>query len=109
MYYNTFHLISETSPTGEKCHFSYDYAGRKKTCHLEGALKQNHRTTTYSYNSIGQLAKEECHGIIKEFAYDVLGRLVSESTKNSSNTQFTFISYGHDIDGNCSEVTSSIM
>ncbi|MBS0656360.1 MAG: RHS repeat protein, partial [Verrucomicrobia bacterium] len=65
MEYNAFHLTSEISPTGEKCFYSYDFAGRKKAMHLQGATNQNHRITTYGYDSMGRLQREGSHGVVK--------------------------------------------
>ncbi|MBS0655286.1 MAG: RHS repeat protein, partial [Verrucomicrobia bacterium] len=109
MEYTTFHLTSETSPTGEKCLYSYDYAGRKKAVHLQGSARQNHRVTTYGYDSMGRPEREESHGVVKTFVYDEADRLTSESVKNSSGETCSYTIYGYDVDDNCSEVIRSIM
>ena len=104
-FYNTFHLLSETSPTKEKITYTYDLAGRKASQSL--SQDTHSRTTSYTYDSIGRPKTETSHDITKSFEYDNVDRLIKEETAHDEGKTTKLFAY--DTLDNIVEETSFIM
>jgi RHS repeat-associated protein len=101
--YNSFHTLTETSPTGEIIRYSYDKAGRKKAKYINDVYH-----SSYHYDSCGRLFEERIHVDKKHYyctryEYDALGRVISESIRDDSDKIHSYKLVAYDIDGNCSE------
>jgi len=104
--YSAFHVLTETDAMGIMTHYSYYPDGK-----LKSRKKENH-LITYFYDTLGRLNKTtEQYGpnqediVSKCSEFDLLGRVVEETTVDENGTVLTRVSSSYDNCGNVSQIT----
>lgn len=107
MSYNSFHLMTEEQPTGEKIQYSYDAAGRKRKMQVQT------KKTTYHYDTLSRLCEERLYTgtteyITNQISYDILHRKVKETATDHKGITHSYKLFRYDVEGNCTEVHQNI-
>lgn len=106
--YNTFHLLSETDPSGHTTYFTYDSRGRKET-ETKGDF-----ITRFEYDSLGRVSKtivtsfshpEE--GSVKVVLLDFCDRILEERIENIQGDVLSTIRYEYDEGGRKTRIETS--
>lgn len=104
--YNTFHLLKEYDPEGYETSYEYDYCGRLiKTTKGE-------RIEEIVYDSLGRKSQQiqrtsESDGVITEYSYDALDRIVETTVKSLAGSVQSWELVQYDCDGNVIAVTKN--
>jgi len=110
--YNAFYLLKEESSTGEITSYSYDFKGRKTSVTVTSKDKSLQRRTRYRYDTQGRLIQEKIavdDGFIaKNFEYDQLDRIISETCTDDKGIIYNSKSQCYDEVGNIIKVITFV-
>ena len=90
MTYSTFHLLTETDPSGLVTTFEYNAAGQKIV------EKKGRQTTRFEYDRLGRVAKirNDTNELVS--TYDLLGRLIEERLYDLDGALHSQVKWAYD-------------
>lgn len=103
--YDTFHLRSETDPSGMTTSYQYDKAGRL------ASMTKGEMLTKYKYDTLGRESQiltfygaDKDQYSVKAKEYDLLNRVIEERAEDSFGNVLIKETYEYDLAGNCSAI-----
>lgn len=93
--YNSLFAVEKVISCFNTQHFIYDYANLKS--HVVERVGGAPQVTTYAYNELGQLAKQEgnCCGATQTFEYDDNDNIIKRTDANGNATLYSYDALGN--------------
>ncbi len=105
--YSSFHVLTETDPMGIVTQYAYYPNGKLRR------KQQGNSISTYRYDALGRISKTHQHYgdqphevVVKAQKYDLLDRIIEETTEDASGNILTKVAYTYDEAGNLTQSIS---